>query len=178
MQKLIILFIALLTSLPARAEDVPSVARIENELEIGDFLIIGEAELISLPELDVHWRGRIDSGAKTTSLHATNIEEFERDGKPWVRFTARNEHLNTEIALERPVVRTTKIRRRDGADTQSRPVIMMEIVIGGVTQTAEVNLTDRTDFEFPVLIGRNVLSGTMLIDVSRAYLHGDADGER
>lgn len=178
MQKTVLLLICFLLSLPARADNPPTVARLENKLELGDLLIIGEAELIELPALDALWRGRIDSGATTTSLHAIEIENFERDGKPWVRFKARNEALDTEIDLERQVVRVAEIRRRGGEETQSRPVVMMEISIGGVSQMAEINLTDRTNFDFPVLIGRNVLSGKMLIDVSRAYLHGPAEGEK
>ncbi len=177
MPKLFALLITFLMPLPALAEDLPKVAQLENELEYGDLLVVGEAELASLPEIDAKWRARIDSGAKTTSLHAIDIEEFERDGKAWVRFKARNEKLDTEVALERPVLRAAPIRRRGGEDRQIRPVIELEINIGGVSQMAEVNLTNRADFDFPVLIGRNVLSGKMLIDVSRAYLHGPAEDE-
>jgi len=178
MQKVVALALALMTSLPAIAENAPTVARLEDGLEFGDLLVVGEAELITMPELDVAWRGRIDSGATTTSLHAIDIEEFERDGDKWIRFKTRNEALGSEIALERKVVRTAQIKRRGGEAVSSRPVVLMEIKIGSVSQMAEVNLTDRTDFEFPVLIGRNVLSGKMLIDVSRAYVHAPAKEER
>ncbi|TCL08770.1 hypothetical protein BXY66_0808 [Shimia isoporae] len=154
------------------ADEVPKVVRLEDKLEVGDLLVIGEAEMFSLPELDSVWPARIDSGATTTSLHAVDIEEFERDGKPWVRFVARNEELDKSIEMERPVVRVAFITRRGGEPDQRRPVVEMALQVGPLVQTVEVNLTDRTDFTFPLLIGRNFLSGVTLIDVSRAYLHG------
>jgi hypothetical protein len=169
---------ALLLATPLAASDVPRVLRLEDKLEVGDMLVIGEAELVGLPEIDAIWRARIDSGATTTSVHAVDIEQFERDGEPWVRFALRNEKLDTQVALERPVTRIAQIQRRGTDEMQKRPVVELDVSIGDLVTRIEVNLTDRTHFEFPVLIGRNFLSGQTLIDVSRAYLHGNPKKER
>lgn len=160
------------------ADDVPKVVRLGDALEVGSLQVVGEAEMAELPGLDVVWRARIDSGATTTSIHAVDLEEFERDGKPWVKFTARNDLLKTTVELERQVTRIAQIQKRGSDETQRRPVVALDLKIGKVTKTIEVNLTDRTNFEFPVLIGRNYLSGTSLVDVSRDYLHGTPDEER
>lgn len=169
---------SIISPIIAQSESLPTVLRVDDKLELGEYLLIGEAELIELPELGILWRGRIDSGATSTSLHAVNVEEFERDGKPWVRFSARNEALDTQVDMEKPVVRIAEIKGRAGSEGHRRPVIETTVVIGGVARTIEVNLADRTTFEFPVLIGRNYLSGIMLIDVGQSYIHGGPDGER
>lgn len=139
----------------ADEDEAPKVLRLGDDLEVGDMLVIGEAEMTEVPIIDAYWRARIDSGATTTSIHAVNIDEFERDGEEWVRFTARNDLLETEHEVELPVSRVAFIQKRGTDEKQRRPVVMMELRIGSVTRTEEVNLTDRTNFEFPLLIGRN-----------------------
>ncbi|WP_204114617.1 ATP-dependent zinc protease [Shimia biformata] len=167
-----------LAAAPANTESLPEVLVLEDRLEVGEYLVLGEAELVAFPTLGTNWRGRIDTGATTTSVHAINIEEFERDGQDWVRFTLRNELLDTEVPHEAPIARIVQIRKRGTEDMQRRPVIEMTVSIGGVPRKIEVNLTDRSNFEFPVLIGRNYLDGIAVVDVSRAYLHGAAENEQ
>ncbi len=162
---------------PSFAQDVPKVLRLEEKLQIGSYLVVGEAEMVALPDLDVVWRGRIDSGANTTSIYAKDVEEFERDGAKWVRFVARNDELDASVEMEKPLSRYVRIRGEEGESTR-RPVIRMEVAIGGVSRLIEVNLNDRENYDFPVLIGRNYLEGITLIDVSRTYLHGSPDEER
>lgn len=159
------------------AQDAPKVLRLEEDLKAGELLVVGEAETIHFPGLDIGWPARIDTGATTTSIHAVNIEEFERDGKPWARFQLRNDETDETIDLERAVERIAEIRKRGADGTHSRPVILMDVALGDIERRIEVNLTDRSGFDFPVLIGRNFLSGTAIVDVSRAYVHGESGGD-
>lgn len=151
------------------AADAPKVVELEGSLSHGELQVLGEAEWARLSEFDAVLEARIDSGATTTSIHALEIEEFERDGEDWVRFQLPLGG-GEPVTVEREVARVASIVRRGGAENQRRPVVMMDIAIGGVERRIEVNLTDRSDFDYPVLIGRNYLSGTSLIDVSREYM--------
>jgi hypothetical protein len=71
------------------------------------------------------------------------------------------------------VERVAEIRRRGEGENHRRHVVLMDLAIGEVASRIEVNLADRTGFEFPVLIGRNFLEDRALVDVSRAYVQGD-----
>ncbi|MCV6596615.1 MAG: RimK/LysX family protein [Mangrovicoccus sp.] len=160
----------LIAPTPSPAEDAPKVLRLEENLAHGELQVIGEAENVHLPEFNVTWPARIDTGATTTSIHATKIEDFERDGNPWVRFHITNDEAGIDIEAQRKVARIAKIKKRGDEDYHERYVVVMDLKIGDVERRIEVNLADRTGFEFPVLIGRNYLEDTALVDVSRAYI--------
>ncbi len=163
----------------ARADEAPKVLRLEQKLVHGEFMVIGEAEQVTLPEYKVTWPARIDTGATTTSVHAVDIEMFERDGAPWVRFKISDADAKEVIETEKKVVRIAQIKKRGGEEaTQERPVVTMDVRIGKVDQRIDVNLTDRRDFEFPILIGRNFLDGIALVDVSRSYIQEPQKSEK
>lgn len=156
-----------------QAEDAPKVLELKDNLAQGELQVLGEAEWVGLPEHELIWEARIDSGATTTSIHALGISEFERDGEDWVRFSLRNDGTDETVEVEREVVRYASIVKRGGDGHHRRPVVMMDLHIGGAQRRIEVNLTDRSGFDYPVLIGRNYLSGTALIDVSRKHVQGE-----
>ena len=108
-------------AIPALSDEVSTVLRIEDRLEVGEKLVIGEAKMASMEAYGLHWRARIDSGVTTTSIPALDIEEFERDGQDWVRFTARNEELDANVEIELPVSRVAFIQKRNTDETQRRP---------------------------------------------------------
>ena len=136
--------------------------------------VIGETEWVRLPKQKLGLRGRIDTGATTTSIDAREIRLQERDGKKWVLFDLVDRDSGEKIHLEKPVVRLASIKRHGAAD-QERPVVKLHLKIGEVEKYVEVSLTDRSKYEYPVLIGRNLLRGEFVVDVSRAYAAG---GER
>lgn len=124
--------------------------------------IIGEVEPVRLIPGDVIVNARIDTGAKTTSINAVDIQAFERDGKKWVRFRlAKSEKA---FVVEKPVVREVQIKRH-GEESQNRYVVKMRIILGDRSQVVEVSLTDRSKFEHKVLIGRNFLRDIYIVDV-------------
>lgn len=137
-------------------------------------VVIGEAEWIYLPVLDRHFEARVDSGAATSSLSATQIERFERDGKRWVRFQLQHddEAADGSLSVEAEVVRTAVIRQVSSDETMRRPVIRLVLHLGqSVQQEAEFTLTDRSQMSYPILLGRQFLRDVVLIDVGRKFIH-------
>lgn len=114
------------------------------------------------------FHAKLDTGAKTSSLHASDPEFIFRDGKEWVRLGVTNRNIET-VMIEAPVVRDVKIKRHFG-DRQARKVVLLDLCIGNVRKTEEVNLVDRTGLNYQLLVGRNFLKGAMLIDSGSTYL--------
>ena len=110
---------------------------------------------------------KLDTGAKTTSINAINPEFFERNGEQWSRFTITNKY-NKSATIEAPIVRDSIIKRHYG-EKQARPVIVLDICIGNVRKKEEVNLVDRSNLNYQLLIGRNFLTGSFLIDSGSTY---------
>jgi hypothetical protein len=130
--------------------------------------IFGEAEYITIKPDNIRLKARIDTGATTSSIHATQVKRYERDGKKWVKFNlVRNN--GQKIAMNKRVIRTIEVKRH-GADQQSRPVVNLDIAMGKIKKTTQFSLTDRSQFKFPVLIGRSLLKGTAIVDVNRSYV--------
>lgn len=131
--------------------------------------LVGQVEYVDILPEGVRQKARIDTGAQTTSIDASNIVAFERDGKKWVKFSIKHRQTGKVLEFKKPVVRTALIKRH-GAETVKRPVIKLKLAIGDVEKMVEVNLADRSKFEYPVLIGRNFLDAGIAVDVSRKYL--------
>lgn len=114
-------------------------------------------------------KAKIDTGALNTSLHCTSCDQtFERDGKEWVRFSVTN-WRGESIELERPVIGRTAITRHFGK-SQDRLVISLPVCLGGVLKEREVNVVDRSNFNYQMLIGRNFLAGDFVVDPDAKYL--------
>lgn len=130
-------------------------------------VIIGELEEVYLPVYKAFLKGRIDTGAQTSSVHAKEIVPFERDGEKWVRFKVIDNQKG-EIQIKKPIVKTIKVKRH-GEESQERYVVHMRLNVSSMSQYIEVSLTDREQYKYPVLIGRNFLQGNALVDVNRRY---------
>ncbi|MCR8922013.1 ATP-dependent zinc protease [Dasania sp. GY-MA-18] len=135
---------------------------------VGEKQVIGRVEYVSINNNGIAIKSRIDTGAKTSSLNAQDLSEFERDGKKWVRFAVLNPKNDEEIYFEKRVVRFVRIKQQTG-DLQRRPVIKMPVKLGDVTENIELTLTDRSDYLYQVLVGRNYLLDRFLVDVSQKY---------
>ena len=111
---------------------------------------------------------KLDTGARTSSLDAVNMQRLIRDGADWMAFdVAGNDGRN--VRIERPVVRIAKIKSALGID-EDRPVVTLGVCIGKVHRVTEVNLVDRGDLTAPLLIGRRFLQGRLLVNVNRRNL--------
>lgn len=134
-------------------------------------VLIGRIEWVSLPDIKIKHKARIDTGAKTTSMHAVNIEEVEQRGELFVKFQTVDSE-NKVVELVRKVGTTQKVSNTSGFVSR-RYVIKEKIKMGNIEREVLINLNDRTQMEYKFLIGRNVLLGRFIVDVARSHVLGD-----
>ncbi|MER2494167.1 ATP-dependent zinc protease family protein [Catenovulum sediminis] len=134
--------------------------------------ILGEVEWVYLPAIKKHLKARIDSGATTSSISATNIERFERDGEAWARFDMVHFDSALSVPMEARIVRTARIRQASFDKIERRIVVNLSLFLGEkLQQEAEFTLADRSEMDFPILLGREFLQDITLIDVGKQFLH-------
>lgn len=143
--------------------------------------IIGWRELVHLPELGL--RGipaKIDTGARTSSLHATILEEFERDGQTHVLFAVDFSQQRVRQVCEAVHIDWRGVTSSNGS-TQLRRIIKTPLKIGPHRFRAEISLADRSDMRFPMLIGRSSLRRRFVVDSGHSWLQSPgrtpAEGE-
>ena len=136
-----------------------------------DKQIVGWAEIVSIYPGSIKIKVKLDTGADHSSLNANNIEHFDVAGESWVRFELRNfeERLET---YEARIMRMAKIKRL-GQEAVNRPTINLGICIGNTYKEVEVNLTDRSGFNYQMLIGRSFLKGSFLIDPELSFISSE-----
>jgi len=140
-------------------------------------IALGWREWVALPNWDVaHMKAKVDTGARTSSLHAFGLEWFDRDGSPWVRFEVHPWQRSTadSVIAEAPVVATRDVKSSSG-DIEHRPVVHTSVVLAGRAVTAEVTLTRRDEMGFRMLIGREALRHRFVVDPGVSYLGGRPD---
>lgn len=130
--------------------------------------IIGGLEDVYLDPPGLVISARIDTGATTSSLNAVDMVEFERDGKPYVKFHVMEPKTDEKIEITRRIRSHVKIKEHKG-ESQRRPVIRMRIKLGDIDEQIKFTLVDRNQFEQQVLIGRNLLRDLAIVDVSKEY---------
>jgi hypothetical protein len=136
--------------------------------------VIGWREWVALPGLGVERiKAKIDTGARTSALHAWNIRPFERQGAPWVRFEVHPVQRNNRIILScaAPVVDRREVRSSSG-HREIRYVVATALDIGGDRRDIELTLTKRDEMGFRLLLGRTALRGHHLVDPGRSYRTG------
>jgi len=134
-----------------------------------DLEIVGWVERARLIDPDVHLKAKLDTGAETSSLDVEIIKKFHKNNKRWVRFRLIDRETGEEHVILRERIRTVSIVMHD-AERQSRPVVRMKICIAGRTLDTEVSLIDRSEFTFPLLLGRSALETFALIDPGNTFL--------
>ena len=130
--------------------------------------IVGAVEWAKIQPAGLWLESRIDTGADTTSIHAEDIQLVEKDGKRYVRFVLVDAATGSTHQQELRLRRRVLIKQSGGAD-ERRYVVRMWVMVGAIRSKIDVNLSDRTDFEYPLLIGRNFLMDNMIVDVSRHH---------
>jgi len=130
--------------------------------------VIGYIEGVRVYPGDAHFEAKIDSGADNSSIDVGPVEEFQRDGGNWVRFTLTDDD-GRKVSVERPVARITTIRR-SGTGSQKRYVVDMGVCLGGHFKEAPVNLNHRPGMKYKMLIGRSFLGDAFFIDASSKNL--------
>ena len=140
-----------------------------------DRIIVGSEEWCAFPTLNIHAiKARVDSGAKTSALHAFNIRPFNRNGEQWVSFDIHpiQKSDTTVLRCESPVVDRRTIRSSNGS-SERRYVIRVPMVLGGQNWDIELTLTNRDTMGYRMLLGREAMQGRMLVDPSAHLNLGD-----
>ncbi|EDZ67035.1 conserved hypothetical protein [Nitrosococcus oceani AFC27] len=135
-------------------------------------VIMGWVEPVVLIPWGVELKAKLDSGAKTSSLHAEDIERFKKDGEEWVRFVIDIERKAKKIKqlhVEQPLARDVHIKRHRGS-AKKRPVVSLEFCLNGKRHKAQFSLVDRSQLNYPVLLGRRFLKKAALIDSGKIFL--------
>ncbi|KLV09120.1 hypothetical protein ABT56_02690 [Photobacterium aquae] len=138
-------------------------------------VILGEEEWVWLDSIKAFFKARVDTGATTSSLSATDVQIFERDGKEWARFYLNHttyERPEDADVIEAPVVRWVKIRQANSEEAERRPVIEAWIKLGQLHEKAQFTLADRTQMTYPVLLGREFFKDIALVDVGKKFVQG------
>lgn len=136
--------------------------------------VAGWREWVSLPQFGVDWvKAKLDTGARSSALHAFHLERFRRDGADWVRFSIHpwQRSADDQSWAELPV-HDERIVRSSSGHQQERFVVLMDVQLVGRVVQAEMTLSRRDEMGFRMLIGREALRQGFWVDPGRSYLGG------
>ncbi|GAC16738.1 ATP-dependent zinc protease family protein [Aliiglaciecola lipolytica] len=139
--------------------------------------VVGALELCNLPELTIqNLNIRVDTGATTSSLHVDDIEEFEKDGETWVSFNIHPDiHDVNEIVRREAKVEAVRKVKSSTATRERRYLIETLIEMAGSSWKIHLTLTDRSEMTYLMLLGREAMSGRLVVDPSEEYLLGNGE---
>lgn len=142
-------------------------------------VVIGWREWVRLPDLlpdDEPVKAKIDTGARTSAIHAWDVEHLERDGERWVRFSLHPRQKDDEhvVVAEAPLLEERDVRSSNG-EMERRPVVETTLQIGGRRHAIELTLTKRDQMGFRMLVGRTAMAGHVVVDPGGSYLLGKRD---
>ena len=142
--------------------------------------VIGWREWVALPELGIDGiKAKVDTGARSSSLHAFDIRLVERDGRRYARFRIHPIQRNTKItmAAEAEVIEFRPVKSSTGHITR-RPVVLTEIVLMGERWPIELTLASRDEMGFRMLLGREAVRGRFVVDAGGSYYSGKIEAEK
>ncbi len=118
----------------------------------------------------IELKAKLDTGAETSSLDATGIRRLRRrsTGLRLVEFDLMDPLRDRVVTLKKPLVREVRIKQHDGS-YQTRPVVEISVCLGNVLREIEVSLIDRSEFLYPLLLGRSALAGLVVVDPSLTF---------
>lgn len=147
-------------------------------------LVVGWREWVALPELGIDaLKAKVDTGARSSALHAFDVEGFHREGERWVRFSVhpRQRDAVTTVRAEAPWIDERLVRSSSGATTR-RPVVRCLLHLGDRSWPIELTLVRRDLMGFRMLLGRQALRRRCVVDPGRSFLVGERplreDGRR
>ena len=133
---------------------------------------LGWREWLALPDFGIDSiKAKVDTGARTSALHAFYVTPFTRDGKPWVRFGIHpwQRSSSNVVHCEAPVA-DRRMVTDSGGHSEERFVIETTVLLGDRPIKTEITLTDRENMRFRMLLGRTAIRGACLVDPGRSYL--------
>ena len=135
-------------------------------------VVAGWVEKVIIENQNYPVKAKLDSGAKTSSIYATNVEQFKKNEQNWVRFTLNLRDTRKKLhtfTIEKKRERRVKIKNHDGVH-DSRVTVELDICFNGRKETAEFTLADRNEYIYGVLLGRDFLKNRTLIDSAETFL--------
>jgi len=134
-------------------------------------LIVGWMEYVDLPDLGLFdIKAKIDTGARTSAIHAKGIEAFKKGSEDWVRFTTHGTHDRGNVTIEAPIHTIRSIKNTSGVP-QNRIVIRTKFRLAGRWWTIDLSLTDRDNMTFGLIVGRTALKNhSIAVHTRRALL--------
>ncbi|GAB2664612.1 ATP-dependent zinc protease family protein [Vibrio panuliri] len=140
-------------------------------------VVLGAIERVTIDSIKQTFDARVDTGAATSSLNAVDIEEFERNGKKWVRFHLSDENTPSDDNnwIEAPIVKFVKIRQSTNSEVERRAVVELWVKVGKIHEKAQFTLADRSQMSHPVLLGREFIQDIAVVDVSKKYVQSEAE---
>ena len=139
--------------------------------DAADRPIIGWREWVALPNLGIEWvKAKVDTGARSSSLHAFDLEFRRERGREWVTFSVHPLQRSTRetIRTEAEVIEFRRVTSSSGQST-NRPVIVTEVQLCGESWPIELTLANRDEMGFRMLLGRQSFRGQFLVDSGRSY---------
>lgn len=136
--------------------------------------ILGWREWVALPGLGIgHIKAKVDTGARTSALHAFYVEQYEKSGVNWVRFGVHPlQHTTHDVVECHAPVKEIRRVTDSGGHAEWRPVIEVNLTLGGGNRLIEMTLTDRETMRFRMLLGRSALKPHYWVDSGRSFLLG------
>ena len=141
--------------------------------------VVGWREWIALPDLGIiAIKVKLDTGARSSALHAFDIERFRRRGKPMLRFAVHPFHGDEQHAVhaEAELIDERRVRNSSG-QVELRPVLRTRALLAGRSWEIDLTLTNRDEMGFRMLLGREALRGRFLVDPARSFQAGGAPRE-
>ena len=151
---------------PAIVPDMPEKTTKKEAVKIDNMRVIGAVEPIYILPIKAPFYARIDTGAETSSIDVTNLTNFERDGEKWVSFDITNRTSGETAHFEKKIKKRIVVKRID--KSEKRKIVYMQVKFAGETFNARFSLADRSEFDYQALVGRNILMGRAVVDVSSA----------
>ncbi|MDV6348312.1 RimK/LysX family protein [Nitrosomonas sp. Is35] len=148
-------------------ENTEASAALKDAGKIDAKTVLGGIEIVHLDPPGLEFSARIDTGAQTSSLNALDIVEFERDGKPFVKFNLIHPQTGEKIELTRRLRRYARVKELGNRESQRRPVVRMRVILADIDEQINFTLENRSRFKHQVLIGRNLLQDLAIVDVSK-----------
>ncbi|WP_168013638.1 ATP-dependent zinc protease family protein [Halomonas salinarum] len=134
--------------------------------------VIGRREMVTLPDLGLTLCCKADTGARTSALHAEEIETFEEDGHPWVSFVTRSGGPESPPHPVRLHLHDRRLVTSSNGQAEWRYVVRTRLQIGELDFMAELSLSHRGDMRHPMLLGRRAMR-RLLVAPGAAFLHGE-----
>lgn len=147
-------------------------SQMESTTLIDNKMLVGAVEKCDLPLLQIsELEVRIDTGAKTSSLHVDNIKEFKCDKQRWIEFDIHPDAHDVDVIVHRKArIKAKRTIKSSNAEKETRYIIETDIVMGTERWPIEISLSDRSGMTYLMLLGREAMAGRLLVDPGDQFL--------